>query len=105
LSARTCTFVKENGERCRANPLQDSEFCFMHDQAHADEMAEARRPGGLRRRKEKAVQGAYDVGELENVAEVRRLVQIAAMDTLSLENSIARTRQTATPTRAARPVR
>jgi hypothetical protein len=64
----------------------------MHDPEHAEEMAEARRLGGLRRRKEKAVEGAYDVGDLENVPEVRRLVKIAVIDTLSLENSIARSR-------------
>jgi hypothetical protein len=64
----------------------------MHDPAHADEMAEARRLGGLRRRKEKAVAGAYDIEHLENVGNVRRLIQIAVMDTLSLENSIARSR-------------
>jgi hypothetical protein len=55
-------------------------------------MAEARRLGGLRRRKEKAVQGAYEIEELETVGQVRRLIQIAVMDTLSLENSIARSR-------------
>ena len=64
----------------------------MHDPAHAEEMAEARRLGGLRRRKEKAIEGAYDIEGLENVPQVRRLIQIAVMDTLSLENSIARSR-------------
>jgi hypothetical protein len=92
LAARTCIFVKENGERCNANPQRDSDYCYMHDPEHAEEMAKARHLGGLRRRKEKAVQGAYDVGELEDVGDVRRLVQIAVMDTLSLENSIARSR-------------
>ena len=92
MSARACTFVKENGERCQAAPQHESDYCFMHDPAHADEMAEARRLGGLRRRKEKAVAGAYDIEDLENVGNVRRLIQIAVMDTLSLENSIARSR-------------
>jgi hypothetical protein len=92
MAARACTFLKENGERCRAGPQSDSDYCFMHDPAHAQEMAEARRLGGLRRRKEKAVEGAYDIEALENVGQVRRLIQIAALDTLSLENSIARSR-------------
>jgi hypothetical protein len=55
-------------------------------------MAEARRLGGLRRRKEKAVEGAYDIEGLEDVGQVRRLIVIAVLDTLSLENSIARSR-------------
>jgi hypothetical protein len=95
VAARACKAVKEDRSPCRAPPLTDSEFCLVHDPAHADEMAEARRLGGLRRRKEKAVQGAYDVGDLENVGEVRRLIQIAVMDTLSLENSVARSRTVA----------
>jgi len=92
VAARACTFVKQGGSPCRAPPQLESEFCFAHDPAHAEEMQEARRLGGLRRRKEKAVQGAYDIGDLEDVGEVRRLLQIAVLDTLSLENSIARSR-------------
>ena len=92
VAPRACSAIKDDGSRCRANAQSDSDYCFMHDPAHADEMAEARRLGGLRRRKEKAVAGAYDIEDLENVGNVRRLIQIAVMDTLSLENSIARSR-------------
>ena len=90
-----CIATTEDGAPCRATPQRDSEFCFMHDPAHEKEMAEARRLGGLRRRKEKAVEGAYDIEGLENVAQVRRIVHIAVVDTLSLENSIARSRSLA----------
>ena len=92
MSGRTCKAKTDAGSSCRANPQRDADYCYMHDPAHADEMAEARRLGGLRRRKEKAVQGAYEIGELVTVGQVRRLIQIAVMDTLSLENSIARSR-------------
>jgi hypothetical protein len=95
VEARACKAKKHDGGRCGANPILGSEFCFWHDPEHEKEATEARRLGGLRRRKEKAVQGAYDVGDLENVGEVRRLIQIAVMDTLSLENSIARSRTVA----------
>jgi hypothetical protein len=64
----------------------------MHSPEHAEEMAEARRLGGLRRRREKAVSGAYDFDGLADVTQVRRLLEIAASDTLSLENSVARSR-------------
>ncbi len=92
VAERTCKARKDDGSPCRASPLQNSDHCLMHDPAHANEMAEARRLGGLRRRKEKAVQGAYEIGTLESVGDVRRLIQIAVTDTLSLENSIARSR-------------
>ncbi len=64
----------------------------MHSPENAEEIAEARRLGGLRRRREVAVSGAYEFNGLETVAELRRLLVIAALDTLRLENSIARAR-------------
>ena len=64
----------------------------MHSPENAEEIAEARRLGGLRRRREVAVSGAYEFNGLETVAELRRLLVIAALDTLGLENSIARAR-------------
>ncbi len=92
MAARTCKFVKNAGESCRAAPLQDGDLCLWHDPEHADEVAEARRLGGLRRRKEKAVSGAYDIEGLGTVDQIRRLLEIAVLDTLGLENSIARSR-------------
>ncbi len=64
----------------------------MHSPEYAEEVAEARRLGGLRRRREVAVSGAYEFDGLETVAGLRRLLVIAALDTLGLENSIARAR-------------
>lgn len=92
MAAKACTAHKDDGSPCRAPPLRDSAYCSMHDPAHADEMAEARRLGGLRRRKEKTVQNAFEIEGLETVGQIRRLLEISVMDTLSLENSIARSR-------------
>ena len=64
----------------------------MHSPEYAEEIAEARRLGGLRRRREVAVSGAYEFNGLETVADLRRLLLIAALDALGLENSIARSR-------------
>ena len=92
LSARGCQAHTENGEPCRQAPLRDSDFCFWHSPEHTEEVAEARRLGGLRRRREKAVSGAYAFEGLGDVGQVRRLLEIAVLDTLSLENSVARSR-------------
>ncbi len=89
---RTCSFRKEDGHPCSVAPLQGSNFCLMHDPEHAQEVAEARRLGGLRRRKEGTVAGAYEFNGLGTVADIRRVLEIAVLDTLSLENSIARSR-------------
>ncbi len=92
VRGRACQAVKDDGSRCEAAPLTDREYCFWHDPDHAEEVVEAGRLGGLRRRKEHAVSGAYDFNGLDSVSEVRRLLEIAALDTLSLENSVARSR-------------
>ena len=92
MVARVCSFRKENGEQCHATPMQDSEYCFWHSPEHAEQAAEARRLGGLRRRREKITAGAYDFDGLGDVGSIRRLLEIAAFDTLGLENSVARSR-------------
>ena len=92
VKERVCQATKGDGSRCEASPLVDEDFCFWHSPKHAEEVAEAGRLGGLRRRREKTVAAAYDLEGLDTVSQVRRLLQIAVMDTLGLENSIARSR-------------
>jgi hypothetical protein len=92
VNASTCRAVKDDGQPCGAPRLRDGEYCFWHSPDHAEELAEAQRLGGLRRRKEKTVAGAYDLEGLDDVPKIRRLLEIAVLDTLSLENSVARSR-------------
>ncbi len=92
MADRTCKATIENGEPCRAAPLRDGAFCLWHDPGHADEVAEARRLGGMRRRRETTVAGAYSFEGLASVGQIRRLVEVAVIDILGLENSISRAR-------------
>jgi hypothetical protein len=92
VSDRLCQATTEAGQPCRQPPLSDKQFCFWHEPSNAQEAAEARRLGGLRRRREQTVSGAYDLGGLASVAGIRRLLEIAALDALGLDNSIARAR-------------
>ena len=92
IELASCRFQKPNGEPCQATPMRGENFCFWHSPEHAEEAAEARRLGGLRRRKERITQGAYDFDGLEDVTKIRRLLEIAVVDTLALESSIARSR-------------
>jgi hypothetical protein len=89
---RTCAALKPNGARCRANPLRESDYCLMHDPEHAEEVAEARKLGGLRKRREAALIGAYDLAGLDRLAVLERVLEIALLDTLSLDNSLNRSR-------------
>ena len=90
--SRTCRTIRDNGEPCRAAPLRDADHCRMHSPDHPADVQEGRRVGGLRRRKEVTLQAAYEFDGLGTVADIRRVVEIAVLDALSMENSIARGR-------------
>jgi len=92
IKARACSALNDNGTPCGQAPLVGAAYCFWHSPEHAEEAAAARRLGGLRRRKERAVAGAYDFEGIETVGQVRRLIEVAVLDTLALENSVARSR-------------
>jgi hypothetical protein len=92
MVVRRCTFTLADGRPCRAAPLRDEAFCFWHSPGNEEEATDARRLGGLRRRREKAVSGAYDFAGLGSVEAIRRLLEIASIDALGLENSIVRAR-------------
>ena len=92
MLTRTCAGISKGGERCRQAPLRDETFCFWHDPDHAEDAANARKLGGLRRKRESTLQGAYELDGLASVADIRRLLEIAVMDALGLDSSIARVR-------------
>jgi hypothetical protein len=91
-SRRHCRAILADGRTCPATPLRTSPFCFWHAPETEEAAAEARRLGGLRRRREKTLSGAYDFAGLDSVAAIRRIFEIAVLDALGLENSIARLR-------------
>lgn len=92
VARRLCAFVMPNGRNCHAGPQRDQPYCFSHDPERAQDAAEARRLGGLRRRKEGTVAVAYDLPGLDSVAGIRRLLDIVVTDGLGLDNGIARLR-------------
>ena len=90
--AKVCRHIHADGRACGAPPLKKGTHCFWHAPDKSDEAADARRLGGLRRRREKAVSGAYDVAGLGDTEAIRRVLEIAVLDALGLENSVARSR-------------
>jgi hypothetical protein len=66
VKSRGCSGIKDNGQPCQAPKLRERDYCLMHSPEHAAEVAEARRLGGLRRRREVTVAGAYDFAGLES---------------------------------------
>jgi hypothetical protein len=87
-----CQFVKDTGEPCRAPALLDEEFCWFHSPNHTEEVAEARRVGGQKRRHQKAVVEIFDFHGLGTVPDIQQLLSSVCIDTLALDNSVPRTR-------------
>jgi hypothetical protein len=89
---RQCLFRLATGEPCRAAPLKDSQFCIMHSPEHAQEIQEARKLGGVRRKREVTLAGAYEFDGIDSVQGIKRILEIAMLDTLAMENSLSRNR-------------
>lgn len=67
-------------------------MCFFHDPERAEDLARAQQLGGLRRRREEASATVYGIDGFVGPTDARRVLEIALLDTLALENSIARNR-------------
>jgi hypothetical protein len=87
-----CPTVKPDGTACRMRPLRSARFCYSHDPEHAAEAADARRLGGKRRRRERFTATAFRVQGVDTIKDIRRVLEIALLDTLDLESSVARSR-------------
>ena len=92
MPGRSCSFIKPNGQRCGAPPLQRKQLCFWHSPDRSQEVKQAQRLGGIRRKREKTVAVAYDVDGIRDSSQAFRVLEIALIDTLSLDNSVARNR-------------
>ena len=92
MTRRQCRGLNEQGEPCGQAPKLDSDFCFWHDPENEKDAAEARRLGGLNRKRERTLQEVYDVDGIGSVAQVQRILEIAIAGVLGLENSLNRSR-------------
>ena len=92
VTRKQCAATRADGEPCGMPPMADGDFCWAHDPTNAEAAAEARRLGGMRHKRESTLASAYSFGGLGNVQDIRRLIEIAVLDTLGMENSIQRSR-------------
>jgi hypothetical protein len=88
----TCGGQKGNGDLCQATPMRGSGLCFWHDPDYAAEAKEAQRIGGLRHRTEATVAAAYNFEGLRTIDQIWRFIEMAAIDTLRLDNGVNRNR-------------
>ena len=92
MVGRACTYQMPEGRACRATPLRDEPFCFWHSPDTTEDLTEARRMGGFHRRKKRTVATIYGFGGLRSIDDHQALLETVAVETLGLENSIARNR-------------
>ncbi len=92
MSRSTCSFRKSDCQHCKAAPLIDQRYCFWHSPEHAQEVAEARRLGGFRKRCEAAVISAYNLEGMDSLTLLQRVLEVALLDTLGLDNNLNRSR-------------
>jgi hypothetical protein len=79
-----CTATRGDGRACRATPMRDEPFCFWHAPETAEEAAEARRLGGLHRRKKKSVAAVFGFGGLRTIGDNQASLETAAIETLAI---------------------
>lgn len=92
MNNRGCAYIKPSGQSCGAPPLRGKRFCFWHTAERSDDLKQAQRLGGVRRKREKTVALAYHVDGIRDVEQALRVLEIALIDSLSLDNSVPRNR-------------
>ena len=92
VGPRGCTYLMPDGRACGATRRRAVPVCWVHDENASDEAAEARRLGGLRRRRERTLAVTYDLTGVSTPAELTRIVEIATHETLAERSSLARAR-------------
>jgi hypothetical protein len=92
VGPRGCTHLMPDGRPCGGTRRIAVPLCFLHDADSSPEAAQARRLGGLHRRRERTLAVTYDVTGVSTPDELTRLVEIAALDALAAANSLARSR-------------
>jgi hypothetical protein len=89
---RRCKAANKRGEPCGFPPLTDSELCWAHDPENEEAAQEARRLGGVRRKRETTLAGAYEFGGILADGGLARYIEIAAFDSLALDAGHAKIR-------------
>ena len=90
MVGRACSYQMPEGRPCRATPLREQPFCFWHTPEREEDATEARRMGGLHRRKKRTVATIYGFGGLRSIEDHQALLETITIETMALENSLAR---------------
>jgi hypothetical protein len=89
---RRCQGRNANGQPCEAWPVRDSAYCYFHDPQLAEARERARELGHARQRRDASLAQIYGFTTLATTEGKQQLLDIAAHDTLALDNSVPRNR-------------
>ncbi len=92
VASRACKATTNAGQQCGAPPLREGQYCRLHDPEMAEEVQEARRLGGHRRKREATLAAVYDFEGLDSIQHIRRFLEVGAFDLLGLDPSINKSR-------------
>jgi len=84
MAERNCQGLNEAGQGCRQAPMRNEEYCFWHSPTTVEAAAEARRAGGLNKRREHTLATVYELEGLDSIEHIRRLFDIAGFEALAL---------------------
>ena len=89
---RRCKAENRSGDPCGFQPMLESDLCWVHDPENEEAAQEARRLGGVRRKRESTLAGAFEFDGILAPGGLARYVEIMASDTLGLEFGYTRVR-------------
>lgn len=89
---RHCKATNKRGEACGFQPMRESDLCWHHDPENEEAAQDARRLGGVRRKRESTLAGAYEFDGILSDSGIARYLDIVAYDALSLDHGVARVR-------------
>jgi hypothetical protein len=89
---KRCAGKNASGEPCGAPPIRDSAYCYFHDPELAEVRERARDLGHARQRRDASLAQIYGFSTLATTEGKNQLLDIAAHDTLALDNSVPRNR-------------
>ena len=89
---RHCKALNEKGEPCKTPPIIGSDLCFWHHPDYEKQAADARRAGGANHAREQTLKAVFDLAGVTTIEDLQRVVDIALLGLLSLENSVSRDR-------------
>src|SRR4051812_12020178 len=89
---KRCAGRNANSELCGAPPVQDSLYCYFHDPELAEARDNARQMGHARQKRDATLAQVYGFSTLATTEGKQQLLDIAAHDTLALDNSVPRNR-------------